>query len=734
MSVPRVPSAHRSSLLLVPTLAALLGAWSVTAAAEESPATQPKPTVAPAATTDDGITVIGDRDRDGYKVDQGSSVLRTPQPLKETPQSVQVIPKELLRANGVTSLQDAMRSVPGAALGSGEGSSPGDRIYLRGFLASNDIYVDGMHDPANYLRDTFNANSIEVLKGPSSVLFGRGTPGGAINTVTNKPTDTWTGDGTLTLGSYSNKRATVGVGGPLADKGLLDMRLDAMVQDTKSFRDEVYYKRWGVAPSVSTRVGNFDVLLQYYHQQENSMYDPGVATYRGRPTDVDINKFYGFEDDDYQKYNVSFYTGAIGYRFNENWTVRNQTRYSTYERDLRITTISNPTTPAQQLLIPRSQTLRFDKLNGIDNLTEGQYLGKIAGRPFSALGGVEFVREVNDNMGKNSTGVPAISVFNPDSSPSTVGAGRANDFSGTLATNNLATATTSGIYGFVTYEVIDHLTAVAGVRFDSFKAEVDDRLPANADLERTDRYVTTHEGLVYAIIPEISLYGSYATAVNPSAQTLTLNASTANLDPERTRAIEAGIKGETRDKDLGASLALFRTDKFNQVTGTAPNQTVDGQTRVSGVEINTTGKPIERVSLSGGVVFMKGEVLKSANVGTSSEDLTPNIPVEGKEPLGTPRISGSLWLNVDLGHGLSTGAGVYAVGQRYGDAVNTQIIPGYARLDLSAAYHHDFGGYDGFLQLNVFNVGNTTYYDGDRNRFITPGAPINGQVTAGVTF
>ncbi len=744
MTVPRPSRARASHRFVVPSLMALLSGMSAVSAAEAAPAPAPKPAPAPSATAPaatapvtqgEPVTVVGDRDRDGYKVDQAPSVLRTPQPLKDTPQSVQVIPKELLRAKGSTSLQDAMRSVPGAALGSGEGSSTGDRLYLRGFLVNNDIYVDGMRDSSLYLRDTFNTQQVEVLKGPSSAMFGRGATGGAVNLVTNKPSDTWTGDAALTYGTYANKRTEIGVGGPVLDDGLLNLRLDDMMQSSDSFRDDVHLNRWGVAPSVSSRFGGFDVLLQYFHQKEDSTYDSGMATYQGRPTDVPVSSFYGFKDDDFQQYDISKYTATIGYRFNEGWTARNQTRYSDDARDLRATTLSTPLTAAQQLNMNRSQTLRHNRLKSLDNITEGQYLGKIAGRPFSALAGMELIRETSDNLGKNSGSVPAISVFHPETSPSTVGAGRANDFTGALAANTFAVARTAGVYGFVTYELIDHLTAVVGVRFDNFKTEVDDRNPSNVDAERTDHYVTTHDGLVYAFTPQVSVYASFGTAVNPSAESLALNGATAELEPERTRSFELGIKGETPDDELGGSFAVFRTDKYNQRTGTAPNQTVDGQTRVDGAEVAVNGKPAERVSIYGGVALLKGVVLESDNVGTSNVDPTlTGIPVEGSEPIGTPRLSGSLWVNVDLSHGFSAGTGFYAVSRRYGDAINTTVIPGYTRFDAAAAYRRHIGSVDGYLQLNVFNLSNITYYDGDRNRFVTPGAPISGQLTAGVEF
>ena len=720
---------HTRRLMLVPSLATLLAGGSIACAEEATP-----PTPAPVSISEP-VTVTGQRDHDNYKVDEGSSVLRTPQPLKDTPQTVQVLPAELLRANGSTTLQDAMRSVPGAAIGSGEGSSTGDRLYLRGFLVNNDIYVDGMHDSALYLRDTFNTERIEVLKGPSSVMFGRGTPGGAINMVTNKPTDVWTGDAALTVGSYNNHRAVLGAGGGVVDDGLLDVRLDSMVQESDSFRDDVHLDRYGVAPSVSSRVGNFDVLLQVFYQKEDSTYDSGMATYQGRPTDVDVSKFYGFEDDDYQKYTIATYTGTIGYRFNEQWTARNQLRFSDDSRDLRATTLQTPANAAQQLNMNRAQTLRLNELQSVDNITELQFRAPVLGRPFSAVGGFEYVRETSDNKGKNSTAVPAVSVFDPDTSPSTVGAGRANDLTGTLSADSLAVARTQAFYGFFTWEVIDHLTAVIGVRFDNYRADFDDRLAANADASSTEVYATTHDGLVYAITQQISVYASYATAANPSAEALALNATTAALNPERTRGYEVGVKAETQDKDLGTSLALFRTDKYNQRTGTAPNQTIDGKTRIDGVEVGANGKANERVSIYGGVAFMKGEVLDSANTGTSNIDPTiTGIPVEGKEPIGTPRVSGSLWVNVDLSHGFSAGTGLYGMGRRYGDAVNTTTIPGYVRFDAAVAYQQHFGSVDGYVQMNVFNLTNTTYYDGDRNRFVTPGAPLSGQVTAGITF
>src|SRR5665647_2035239 len=228
----RFPSANRAGLLTAVSLASLMGA---TAASGQQGGLQ-LPT----------IDVTGDQG--GYQATQ-QSITRLQTPLKDTPQTANVVPQQVIQEQRAVSMEDALRSVPGITFSAGEGGQQGDSPIIRGFAARGDIFRDGFRDPGWYTRDLFNTDRVEVYKGPSAFAFGRGSTGGAINNVTKLPTGATYVEGTATGTSAGGYRADVDASGK---NGNVSGRIAALYQDVPTpTRDNVYTKRWGVAPSVS---------------------------------------------------------------------------------------------------------------------------------------------------------------------------------------------------------------------------------------------------------------------------------------------------------------------------------------------------------------------------------------------------------------------------------------------------------------------------------------------------
>lgn len=681
------------------------------------------------------LTVTGDA-QDAFQVGKGGSATKLPLAAQENPQAMTTLSREQFQSQGVFSLRDALKSAPGLTMAAGEGGRTGDSLAIRGFAANSDLYVDGLKDNGQYFRDTFNLEQVEILRGSSAVLFGRGSTGGAVNSISRTPTDTWTAEASGTLGSWGLQRLSAGAGGPVSD--IVGVRGDAFVQRSDSFRDEQQLHRAGVAPSVGVRLGErTTVLLQYVHQREDSTMDYGIPMVDGRPADVGINRYYGFSDDAFQEYRVHQATASVAHRLDDTWTVTNRLRRSEYSRDYRTEILGavNYTT----MTIARTQALRHNDQQNTQHQLELTGTGTVAGRKASLVVGQEVARESYRYQSKNSTGVSAVSIFGPNT-VTTTGAGRANDFSGTLANDSTTDAHTWAGYVLGTLEVIDRWTVVGGLRYEVFDAQFTNHLPSatDNDVSRNDVMTNPRVGLVFQPTREWSTYVSYSTASNPSAETYTsLSATTADLEPERTHAYEAGAKASLLDDRLTLGAALFRLDKVQaRTTDTLAGTTsLDGRIRTEGLELEARGKPTERWTLAAGVAVTRGEILASDETPTIvSSSGSRVVAVEGNRPVNTPAMSGTLWSVYDLGAGFSVGGGATGVSSRYANAANTAELPGYLRLDASVAYTARLMDVAWFGQANLNNLLDTVYYESGSATSAYAGAPRNGQLTVGASF
>src|SRR6185437_6630634 len=251
---------------------------------------------------------------------------------QNAPQSITVVTDRLMAAQGTTNLEDALRNVPGITLNAGEGAARGDTVNLRGFSAFNDFFLDGIRDAAAYTRDDFDLQSIEVLKGPGAVLFGRGSTGGAINQVSKAPLATPFENVATVLGTNDLYRATADLDAPIAPSAAV--RLNLMGQSSAvAGRDDVRNRRWGVAPTVAWGLGEQDSLvLAYLHQQEDNVLDTGIPFVDGQPASVRRGAFFGLASDRATT-DVDVLTAHYRHDFNDRVSLEDTLRYGHYGFD-----------------------------------------------------------------------------------------------------------------------------------------------------------------------------------------------------------------------------------------------------------------------------------------------------------------------------------------------------------------------------------------------------------------
>lgn len=663
-----------------------------------------------------------------FKAETSSTGSKTEMAIRDIPQSVSVVKKELIQSQNAFSLRDALKNVSGLTVAAGEGGRTGDSITLRGFAASSDTYLDGVKENGQYNRDTFFIEKAEVLKGASSVLFGRGATGGVINQVAKKPSGKTAVSGGFTYGLYDFKRTTLDAETAYKD---LSARLNVMYQDADSYRDYNYTDRWGIAPSFQLKLTpDTDLSMNLLHQEEEGVFDYGVPMYKGKPADVPINTFYGFTDNRLMDTDVNVATVALSHRFNADFSVKNTVRYGEYERKYLTHLFGAVSGTGQTATVARTQALRQNTQENLYNQTDFVFKKPLFGFNNTLMFGSEFGREEYGFKSKNSTGVSRISIFNPVLTSSSTGL--ASDFSGTLATDRFTQTQTYAGYAMDQFELTPEWKLLGGGRYDVFEAEQNDDLNDANDLSRTDKQWSPRAGIVWQPSKAQSYYFSYGSSFNPSAESYSLSAATANLPPEQNRNFEVGAKFDLLDGRLSATGAVFRLEKSNARTADPndPNLTVlAGEQRTDGFELGLAGELLPSWDVSLTYAHLDAEITKSNTtaVGTVSR-LTKSY--EGMNATNVPENSGVAWTSYRLTDNWEIGGGVFYATKRYADNVNEVTLPGYARLDAVLAYHQKH--FD--VQMNMFNLADTVYYESGQTRSALPGVPLSGQLSVNFKY
>jgi catecholate siderophore receptor len=685
-----------------------------------------------------------------YKVEKQSSEKATA-PLLDTPKSVTIIPKEVIQESASTTLVDALRTVPGITFGAGEGGNPqGDRPFIRGFDIQSSTYVDGMRDLGSQSREVFAIEQIEVTKGSDSTVGGGGSAGGSLNIVTKTPGKENAFTGSITGGTDETKRITVDGNVLLGDN--IAFRMNAMWHDADvAGRDALNVSRWGVAPSLKFGLnGPTSLTLSFYHLSTDDLPDTGVPYNNpfnatspnvslngdGQPVGVDRHTFYGLKDRDYRKTQVDIGTAKIEHEFNDSLKLTNTFRYSRTKNDYILT---QPDDSKGNFLLYdtvwRRANTRFSHEESVANQTNlsGDFdIGSIK-NTFSV--GVEFghdranrqawnvVTSSLDPLGSNicqtsgaATNYNCTTLIDPDFN---------DPWSSIVSLTNrptFARATNVSVYGFDTVKFDEQWSLNLGLRYDNFKthqfapAYPATTYPAGNTLAATTAtdqrsktdFLNYQVGLVFKPVPQGSIYVSTSSSSDPVGLNLgegsgsQLTDAIEDLQPERSRNYEIGVKWDVFDGALALNGALFRTEKTNaRVTmsdGTTQNA---GDYRVDGIELGVTGNVTDEWQVTAGYTHLWSKIRDNGTNPT-------NAAYVGNQFANTPTDSFTLWTTYDITPDLKVGGGAYYMSKVYGNVANTKWVPGYVRFDLMAAYrineHFD-------VQLNGQNIGNKVYFD-----------------------
>jgi catecholate siderophore receptor len=638
---------------------------------------------------------------------------------RDVPQSLTVITEALIRDRGADTLHEALRNAAGITFNAGEGGRNGDNVTLRGYSIVGDLYLDGLRDIAQYNRETFNLEQVDVLRGAASMLFGRGSTGGIVNQVSKTPLLRDRGAADATVGSYAFRRTTVDVNRVLGDTSAL--RLNAMATAAGSHRDGVEFERHGLAPAYAWGLGSPDqVDLAYYWEKENNVPDYGVPYFQGRPLPVPTSRFYGLANADYERYESGIATARYTHRGDDvEW--RTVARYGNYARDLwpsapRLS--GNPAVVTDMTPVSRSRPGRDGRDRDTTLQSDVSWHGATGSLWHDLLAGLEYAHEhSHTRRWSNVPGsVPLTTVGDPDAWPALPPA--------ILAKANVSvtdfTSDTVGVYGQDTIQLAPEWKVAAGARHDDYDAHYERAEPLGP-LARTDRVWSWRAGVLYQPGEHATYYASYGTSFNPSGELYALDPRAANTPPEKSRNYEVGAKWELRGGDLSLRTALFRSEKTNE-RNTDPLETdvylLSGRRHTDGIEVELAGRLTPRWEVFGGAAWMHGRIDRSINAAEA-----------GRWPPNTPPYTASVWTTYALG-AFRIGGGVEAVGRRYTTSANTTALPAYVRVDGLVEWRH--GPYS--LQLNVYNVLDAVYYEGLYTGHTVPGTPRTFHLSAGYRF
>jgi catecholate siderophore receptor len=706
------------------------------------------------------------------KIDASSSPKFT-QPLLDTPQTIAIVGKEVLRQQGATTLSQALRNTPGVTflLGENGNTATGDSIFLRGFDTQGSIFVDGIRDLGTISRDVFNTEQVEIAKGPSGPDNGRSAASGYVNMSTKVPLVDSFAQSTINYGTADQSRVT-GDLNHYFDGSNAAFRLNVMGQEGGvDGRDYIEREGWAVAPSVAFGLnGPTRAYFYLLRTEQDNRPDGGVPTigldgfYNAslvnapRPARVERDNFYGSVSD-FEEVDGTMFTARIEHDFSSDVRLRNTSRYGKSKQFYVLTGVNALTLEGEPSTwtVARSRTGTQAKyqenrvLTNQTNLTATFNTGVIE---HALTSGLEFIYEEQFNPTYIGAGtMPAANLYNPNARDPVTDAA--------LARNGVYTkgdTVTIGAYAFDTISLTDRWEVTGGIRVDDYDTQFDSASLSTATtnpslpvgtlvptaLEASDTLFAYKVGVLFKPLPNASVYISHATSQQPpggsnftlnagvpNATTGAVNINTPNLDPQEATNLEVGTKWDLRDGALALTAAVYRSENKNdlaQVDPTDPSAVQQyGKRRVEGIELGAVGQITDAWQITAGIAKMDTKVLQ----GTATQT--------GAQINWSPELTFTSWTTYQLPFGLTLGGGVRYVDTVFRSVNNSTAVtnmpsaPDYWVIDAMMSYAINERV---LVQLNGYNLADELYVASINNsgaRY-APGAPRSALLSVGVTF
>lgn len=770
-------SSGLSKLRAGAALALVLAAGAVTPAAfaQSSPDTAETSTDADDDQPQDGrkaATTNEERDRIyvlGRRVQSSVATVN----VEDATQVVNVIDGETLMEQGVASLEQALRNVPGITTQIGEGGvMSGDQFFIRGLSAKNDVFTDGLRDFGVFTRDSFNYGQVEVFKGPSASAFGRGAAGGGINTTSKTPYADTAGNASVAIGDGEYSRVTGDWNQNIGDG--VAFRIAGMYhQNENTGRDRVYSERWGVAPSIAFGLGTpTTITAAYLHQDEEKLPDYGIPTTAASTTagaipvselGVDSKNYYGFAGD-IDETVVDTLTVRLRHEINGWATLTSDTKYGIYQRYSQYTPTTCNATCTTNLTDGNPATIPLGSVGGpgpyeqdtqgVQNITTLALTAPIGGMRNEFIVGVDASWQDNDRNGFAYTSRDTTKdLLNPQlgnlpvvsAAPTSLRYTVAKDVS-VFATDRLwfndQWSVTAGVRQAY-YEVDQDATtlnATATCNAVTIAAGVSCRTSSNTD------FLTPQVGVIYEPVQGQSYYVSYSSSARPPGVSVANgdtiagpgagnSIGTEDLDPEENTNIEAGARIALFDNRLQLQGAIFQTKKENakEIDPLSSAIVSSGDSlELTGVELGVAGAITDEWSVNANFTYVDAEITDSTSTFTPI-GATVARSVIGNKTNFVPETAASLWTTYNFTGallGLEVGGGVTYQDDVFLNVGNTAVAPGYTTIDGLVSY-----SWDRFrVSLNGYNLADETYYAQVHGNRVTPGQGRTFIATLGVVY
>jgi catecholate siderophore receptor len=694
------------------------------AAALAAPAALADEAAAAASAEEEQSSIVVTGQRPEYGAQRTRAGTRTDTDIRNVPQAITVISESQIEDQGLRSIADVLTYVPGAIAGTGEANR--DQISLRGNNTTADFFLDGLRDDAQYFRDLYNLDRVEVLRGPNAMIFGRGGGGGVVNRVTKRSSGNEYREVSAGIDSEGGFRLTGDLDQPLADG--VGLRLNGVYENGESFRRGVELERYGLNPTLGASLGadtRIDLSYEYFRDKRTT--DRGVPSLGGRPIEGFDTIFFGDPEDSFSEVHVNIGSIAVEHNFSDTLTLRNRTQYADYDKGYQnvypgavnanaqtVALTAYRDTAHRQNLISQTDLILRGDTGGIGHtLLLGFELGRQETLSQRLNGFFQPSNALTFNAPLAAPTIDATIVFRPFTSAAMTTRTNFNDSEATIA----------AVYIQDQIRISDALEIVAGLRFDRFEIEAVN-LNNNAEFSRTDELLSPRLGLIVRPTDDLSLYASYSRSYLPSAgdQFTSLDLTASALEPERFDNYELGAKWELFD-GLLATLAVYRLDRTNTRALAPDGKSIvqTGAQRSRGIEIGLEWQVSNRWQISAGYALQDAEIAEA----------TAAAPRGRKVPF-VPRHQFSFWSRYDVDDRLGLGLGVVARSAMFASISNQVRLPGYARAD-AAIFYELAEGIE--AQVNVENLFGRDYFataHSDNN--IAPGAPRTARATVRFTF